>query len=626
MPDLVVQRVVMPLGPSVHRLYLRSGKGRKARPRGRRSALLLPGAALRTDTWFNALYEPHWRQHTALDRLELRVWTSGAGQLRVLRRTAQGDVRRIGQARLTGVRKGVCLSVSLPASQDECGLLFFELRARTRLVLYRAEWVARATSPRPVRLNAIYCTCDRETLLLQNVAALHADRGSDETIERILVVDQGTRDLRDHLDFPRIAALWGDRLTVLRQGNFGGAGGFSRGLIEALAMRQATHALLLDDDAVIEAESVARAATFLALARDEVAVGGHMLDQSRPRELVGGGCRYVPQRLASDLPSRTRVDRPGDLTQFLATPEVDYNGWWFLALPLSAIRRAGLPLPLFLRGDDVELGRRLRRAGVPTVPLPGVAVWHVPFEAKARGWQPYYELRNLLVVGALHFPRQSGASIARRFLSRLLDELLAYDYWEAWLLCQGALAFLRGPRALCQGVRATHRRLVAARSQRAPASASLVRQPVASTPRPPRKCLATRLRRWWQVVRNLVCRSPGWAAQPTLTVRPEAEQWYALAGHDVVAVIEDADKAVVLRRSRARFIPLMLQGLWVALRLALSYCRTARRWQQEAPTMTGPDFWRAHLGLPAQPESPGQARHRPVNSQRAVSIQTQGAR
>ena len=40
----------------------------------------------------------------------------------------------------------------------------------------------------------------------------------------------------------------------------------------------ATHVLLMDDDAIVEPESILRAAAFLSLARGDVAIGGHMLD------------------------------------------------------------------------------------------------------------------------------------------------------------------------------------------------------------------------------------------------------------------------------------------------------------------------------------------------------------
>ncbi len=56
--------------------------------------------------------------------------------------------------------------------------------------------------------------------------------------------------------------------------------------------------------------------------------------------------------------------------------ESDYTGWWFCLIPREVITRVGLPLPLFLKFDDAEFGLRARAAGIPTIGLPGVAVWH----------------------------------------------------------------------------------------------------------------------------------------------------------------------------------------------------------------------------------------------------------
>src|SRR5262249_5779092 len=157
---------------------------------------------------------------------------------------------------------------------SEAGLLFFAARARSRrLVLHRAEWVARAVAARPAPLAVCYCTFNREELLLRNVAALLRDRAVPAAITRVIVVDQGERTVRRHPDYTTVAARAAGRLRVVEQDNFGGAGGFTRALLEAEAAG-ADHALLMDDDAAAEPEAVLRAAAFLGLARDDVAVGG----------------------------------------------------------------------------------------------------------------------------------------------------------------------------------------------------------------------------------------------------------------------------------------------------------------------------------------------------------------
>ena len=377
MAERIIQRIVMPPRRGVGRLYCRFNRSpAQDRPgprrRSRRSLVLPRGRVLRTDTWFNAFFEAFWRQYTQLQQLTLRVRVSGSGVLRLYRRASEHTRSLLHEMSFSGRNRELSLEVSdISALADRMGLLFFEIKARSsRLVLHQAEWIAGEVVMPPARLVAAFCTFNRAPLLLRNINTLFSDPDVAEKLERIIVVDQGQEKVRDH---PACAALMrnaADRLQIVEQDNSGGAGGFTRCLLEAQESTAGTHVLLMDDDAIVEPESILRAAAFLSLARSDVAIGGHMLDPSRPRELVEAGSRYRPEHLRIDEPIRRRMDRAHDLTTFLEPQARHYNGWWFFAFPLSVLDRVGLPLPLFLRGDDLEFGCRLmaeRRAdGIAT--------------------------------------------------------------------------------------------------------------------------------------------------------------------------------------------------------------------------------------------------------------------
>jgi len=588
---------------------------------GRRTILLPRGATLRTDTWFNGFFERYWREYTNLRTLELRACVSGTGILRIYRRSAYQPAApaRESLAGAAGWQPSLLREIDFTGESRElrieiadtlppheaAGLLFFEIVSQSSpVILHRAEWIARDVSAKPTQLVAGYCTFNRASLLLANVAALLEDTEVAEVLARVAIVDQGEQRVRAHPDYALLAESAGDRLQLVEQDNFGGAGGFTRCLLEATEIGNATHVLLMDDDAVIEPECVLRAAAFLSLARQDLAVGGYMLDQRRPRELFEVGSRYSPERMRIDEPICHRVDRPDGLTPFLDIRHGHFNGWWFFAFPLALLDHVGLPLPLFLRGDDVEFGYRLLRAGVPTAFLPGVAVWHESFELKGRGWQPFYELRNLLIIGALHFPPMSGANRARRFFSRLLDELLIYDYYESWLLCEAVAAYLHGPKGLRIAPRLVHDRLLAAGenlASRTQPRASGLRMGVRA--RPPSSLTTIRARRLWLVLRNAVLPSPPRDTPPRNVIRADGEQWYTVSDTDVLAVDETSRKdLVILRRSRGRFVWLLLRGLWLALRLFGSHRRTVRRWRKETPAITTPQFWGEYLAFSTSPE------------------------
>lgn len=67
----------------------------------------------------------------------------------------------------------------------------------------------------------------------------------------------------------------------------------------------------------------------------------------------------------------------------------------------AQVERVGLPMPCLIRGDDMEYGVRLAQHDIPTVPVPGIAVWHEPFYLKLGSRLYYFKVRNRLTMHSL---------------------------------------------------------------------------------------------------------------------------------------------------------------------------------------------------------------------------------
>ena len=134
-----------------------------------------------------------------------------------------------------------------------------------------------------------------------------------------------------------------------------------------------------------------------------------------------------------------------------------FNGWWYAAIPAQCFRDFGLPSPIFIRGDDLEFGTRLHRAGIETVSLPPVSVWHEPFYAKPPGWQLYYDFRNRLIFASLY--EGFALDAPSRLLKLLMVHLIRYDYQQAWFMITALEDFLKGPELLKEGLPAIHERM-----------------------------------------------------------------------------------------------------------------------------------------------------------------------
>lgn len=620
-----IQRVVFPDDRNAAALYLHAeagdGSGRplaeSEMPRWqRRSVLVPPAVTVSLGTLFNHLPEAYWLRYTQASGFCFRAIVSGDGEVQLLRRTRAGEDQLLAHQAFDTAGNNVEaalveLTADAPVDRSRgAGVLFVRLLANaTTVVLGEAEWAALGVIPAPVRLVAGYCTFHREVQLLANVQAILADPEVCEQLEALVVVDQGGSDgLATAMDC--VARTSGrDIVRLVRQGNFGGSGGFARVMIEALGMDGASHVLLMDDDAKIETESVFRTARFLSLT-ENLAVGGQMLDLCIPTVLQETGARIRREDLGLDLIDMfTLANQSQTLRRFTRVNQIDYNGWWFFAAPLAVVRRLGLPMPMFIRGDDMEYGVRLKGNGIPTVALPGVALWHEPFYLK-RGWQCYYELRNMFVLASVWF-NLSGAKAARIFLGRVLNMLLRYDYGFAALTCQGAEDWLRGPTVLSDDPRPRHDAIGALLAKHVlpevPPNAVIDDPGLVIEPAP--RGLALLRRGLGVLLSNLFGRERPPAELPVAWIPGELEAWWILARHRDVALRPIAIARVAgqkgnwrrLHRSPATFRALLFTAVLLTLRLLVSGSRISAKWRNSAEDLSSQKAWQRLLMKPETP-------------------------
>ena len=138
--------------------------------------------------------------------------------------------------------------------------------------------------------------------------------------------------------------------------NLGGAGGFALGILQALALG-ADWVWLADDDGRPADSSVLQTLLSCAATHSLAEVSPMVCDLDEPARLAFPLRRGIAwRRWASEL----RVDGSGDLLPGIASL---FNGALFRASTLEAV---GVPdIRLFIRGDEVEVHRRLVRSGLP---------------------------------------------------------------------------------------------------------------------------------------------------------------------------------------------------------------------------------------------------------------------
>jgi rhamnopyranosyl-N-acetylglucosaminyl-diphospho-decaprenol beta-1,3/1,4-galactofuranosyltransferase len=206
---------------------------------------------------------------------------------------------------------------------------------------------------KPGSVVAVVVTRHRTESLSESLAALAKQT---HPIAHLIVVDNGPdQPARAAVESCGLPATWIPSWT-----NLGGAGGFALGMLHALAMG-ADWIWLGDDDGLPADEGTLATLIDLAERRRLAAVSPTVADKARPDRLafpVRRGLTWHRSRaaLAADV-------KHGADDELLPGIAALMNGALFRASTLDVV---GVPdLRLFVRGDEVEVHRRLVRSGLP---------------------------------------------------------------------------------------------------------------------------------------------------------------------------------------------------------------------------------------------------------------------
>ena len=434
----VLQSFVLPDVSRAYKLglYVRSTPGpiRLAEADGLR---IDAGKTVDFTTFFNAFSHRKWRELTGLDTLSLRLFGQGTVEIVIAdyRDTTAAWVVHRQSVTLDERGTDISLPTLAPLHGELLGVTMIAGAAPARLTA--ASWITLRKPRRPVALAAIITTFGRAAAIGEAMTSFadhvcaHAPLGSVE----LLVVDNESR----------LAPFPSPGVRVIHNANLGGAGGFSRGLMEAMDAGRFTHALFMDDDAACEPESVWRTIALLAYIEDgRSAVAGSMLLSHRPcmqyekgakLDRVGrGGPTFAGNKPCADLSVLHKLcvnecDKP-----------IDYGAWWFFAFALDAV--TAMPFPFFVRGDDVDFSIA---NNFKIVTLNGVATWCDSFNTKVGPSVEYLAFRAWLALALMHGNRKAARDAFRNCLITAEKCAYRFDYVTMSAILDGVEDAMAGP-------------------------------------------------------------------------------------------------------------------------------------------------------------------------------------
>ncbi|WP_032388086.1 MULTISPECIES: galactofuranosyltransferase GlfT1 [Nocardiaceae] len=204
--------------------------------------------------------------------------------------------------------------------------------------------------PVPDKIVGVIVTHKRRELLALSLDVIGAQT---RPLDHLVVVDNANEpDVRELVESTALPTTY-----LGSQHNLGGAGGFALGILYALSLG-ADWVFLADDDGRPEGPKVLETLYDCALAHGLDEVSPVVCDIEDPDRLAFPLRRGVEwRRLRSEL-----IDPENPKDDLLEGIASLFNGALFKASTIDAV---GVPdLRLFVRGDEVEVHRRLQRSGL----------------------------------------------------------------------------------------------------------------------------------------------------------------------------------------------------------------------------------------------------------------------
>lgn len=401
-------------------------------------------------TYFNSFSIEKWRKYTYAEHFYLVLEAEGMFMIDLFGHYgSEPDIRKewLGSYKYNlSERTQIILPFPMGIQSE---VVAFCINTYKKTFLYDAYYAAAIEDINRNKTSTPYIalvttTYKREAYIKRNIALLNEHLFSDPEYAHAFcwnIVDNG-KTLPEQVDDKK-------KIRIFHNKNTGGAGGFTRGIIESLKQpKTPTHILLMDDDVMLLTESFKRLYKLLDILRPEYReyfISGAMLKQEKPNiqhENTGklnrlGFHEAVCHNLDMNLWNNVLLNE-------IMTDDTAYQyaAWWFCCIPAETTRLDNLPVPLFVRGDDVEYSLRNH---AKFITMNGVCVWHKGFECKFSAALEYYQVeRNELVVCAMH-PELSDVDVIGHIKEIFWQEVYSFNYKGASLLLDAVEDYLKGP-------------------------------------------------------------------------------------------------------------------------------------------------------------------------------------
>lgn len=417
--------------------------------RGSNSLILAQNTVFSTDTYYNSFSIGKWKEYCIINKVSLGITLQGEAEVSIIHSNFIEDKRfesKVISSYMISEPQKKEIWIELP--NICCGTIHFIIRSLSdKTQFYGAVYNAEDTKEREVNIALNICTYHREKYLFKNIDLFQKNFIENKESPlyghlKIFIIDNGGT-----ID---IEAMATSDIYIFHNPNVGGAGGFSRGLLEISKKKEQEHitnAIFMDDDIEILPEAIIRTYRILKIIKEEyvdVFLAGAMLRQDyRYIQFENTACWNGGEVYSFNQGLDLREYK--NVVYNEIEKKSEYGAWWYCCIPAQIITADNLAIPVFIHIDDVEYSLRNTSKFLT---LNGISVVHPVIGQKLDSAKVYYDFRNMLIVNAKYYPNYKRLKVKKELLRRMLEAYFHYRYRDVKLLYKAVKDFCRGPEWL----------------------------------------------------------------------------------------------------------------------------------------------------------------------------------
>lgn len=334
-------------------------------------------------TYFNSFSLSKWKKYTTINQLKIHIDFEGVLEIKILLANENKEYSILKKEAVN------FFDETFDIEELNEDILYIKILSKSNTckifnISYWGDFKQRENK----KIGIVICTYKREQFVKKTIEQLNDFCNKNKWLD-VLVIDNGRT----------LSEINYENIRLIYNHNYGGSGGFTRGIIEFLHEKKVDYILLMDDDIEFDNEILFKTYNIISTLKKEYQesfLSGAMLELDRPKIQYENTAYWRLFRLYSLGKNYNLVDKNFLLkNNKIGTHINQYAAWWYCCIPVNRILKIGLPLPMFIKGDDMEYSIRNNRE---LIYMNGIGVWHETFQKKTSIIVNYFADRNMLII------------------------------------------------------------------------------------------------------------------------------------------------------------------------------------------------------------------------------------